>query len=393
MAKQRMGTRARLRRVETSLQARVSRVRSRLLPITQTALAAGVAYFIAHSIFGHPQPFFAPISVIIIVGMTGGERISKAWDISVGCVLGVLAGDLLFYRLGDGGWQIAVIVGGSLLIASFFSRSQLVNNQVASGSVLIATIMPPGGEVTGIDRTIDAVVGAIMAMLAVALLPQGPMGRARREVAKVMELTSSVLDDVASGLRDNDPDVIEDALRSIRASQTDVDAMTSALALGVESTRLSPFLWGSRRYVHSLGQVIAPVEMSVRTTRVLARRACTLCGDGDEVTAEQIEIIDALAKVCLEISEVYEVDSTKVQAVAIPHIVNDLRVLGGRCGMEVIPAHAALSAYVILAQCRSLIVDLLQVCGMSSESATAVLAPTSAHPKYPPEIYRESDSS
>ena len=91
--------------------------------------------------------------VVIIIGMTGGDRISKAWDIALGCIVGVLVGDLLFYRLGDGGWQIAVIVAGSLLIASFFSSSVLVNNQAAIGAILIATIMPPGAEVTGIDFT------------------------------------------------------------------------------------------------------------------------------------------------------------------------------------------------------------------------------------------------
>ncbi|WP_165165022.1 FUSC family protein [Corynebacterium qintianiae] len=387
MAKERMGTRARLKSVDLSLGARATRVRKRLLPILQTALAAGIAYWIASEIFGHAQPFFAPISVIIIIGMTGGERITKAGDISLGCILGVLVGDLLFYRIGAGGWQIAVIVAGALLIASFFSRSQLVNNQVAIGSVLIATIMPPGGEVTGIDRTVDAFVGAAVAMVTLALIPQGPVGTARREIAKVMELMSSVLDDVADGLRGGGAAVIDDALESIRGSQNDIDAMSTALASGAESARLSPFLWGSRRYVHSLELVIPPVDTAIRTTRVLARRAHILCGDRDEVSPEQIALIDALAKVCLEISDIYEVNSRKLQSVAIPRIVNELRVLGGRTGMDVIPDGGVLSAYVILAQTRSLIVDLLQVCGMSRESAAAVLTPTSTSPKYPPERY------
>ena len=387
MAKERMSTRERLQAVDLTLKARLARVRKRLLPIAQTAIAAGFAYWVASTVFGHARPFFAPISVIIIIGMTGGERITKAMDISLGCVLGVLVGDLLFYRLGEGGWQIAVIVGGALLIASFFSRSQLVNNQVAIGSVLIATIMPPGGEVTGIDRTVDAFVGAVVALLTLALIPQGPVGRARQEIAKVMELMSSVLDDVADGLRAGDSAVIDDALEPIRASQTDIDSMSSAIASGAESARLSPFLWGSRRFVHSLELVIPPVDTAIRTTRVLARRALILCGDGDKVTPEQIALIDALASACLEISDVYEVDSRKRQAVAIPRIVNDLRVLGSRAGMDVIPEDGVLSAYVILAQTRSLIVDLLQVCGMSRVSAAAVLVPTSTSPKYPPEQY------
>lgn len=387
MAKERMGTRARLLAVNESLSARVTRVRKRLLPILQTAIAAGVAFWIASEVFGHAQPFFAPISVIIIVGMTGGERISKALDISLGCVIGVAVGHLLFYRLGSGGWQIAVIVACALLIASFFSRSQLVNNQVAIGSVLIATIMPPGAEVTGIDRTIDAFVGAAVALVTLALIPQGPVGKARQEISKVMELMSSVLDDVADGLRSGNAAVIDEALDLIRGSQTDIDAMSSAVASGAESARLSPFLWGSRRYVHSLEMVIPPVDTAVRTTRVLARRAHILCGDNDRVTPEQIELIDALAKASLEISDVYEVDSRKLQSVAIPRIVNDLRVLGGRAGMDVVGDNGVLSAYAILAQTRSLIVDLLQVCGMSRVSAAAVLVPTSTSPKYPPEQY------
>lgn len=387
MAKERMGTRARLLSVDLSLSARVTRVRKRLLPIMQTAIAAGLAFWIASEVFGHTQPFFAPISVIIIVGMTGGERISKALDISLGCVIGVAVGDLFFYRLGSGGWQIAVIVACALLIASFFSRSQLVTNQVAIGSVLIATIMPPGAEVTGIDRTIDAFVGAAVALVTLALIPQGPVGKARQEISKVMELMSSVLDDVADGLRSGNEEVIEEALDLIRGSQTDIDAMSSAVASGAESARISPFLWGSRRYVHSLEMVIPPVDTAIRTTRVLARRAHILCGDNDRVSPEQIELIDALAKACLDISDVYEVDSRKLQSVAIPRIVNDLRVLGGRAGMDVVGKDGVLSAYVILAQTRSLIVDLLQVCGMSRESAAAVLEPTSASPQYPPEHY------
>ncbi|SDS85114.1 FUSC family protein [Corynebacterium timonense] len=388
MAKQRMSTRERLHQIDSSLHARFKRVVNRLLPITQIALAAGVAYWISTSIFGHGQAFFAPISVIIVIGMTGGDRITKAVDVSMGCIISVLVGDLLFANLGQGGWQIAVIVGGALLIASFFSKSQLVNNQVAIGSILIATIMPPGGEVTGIDRTIDALVGCTVAMLVLALIPQWPMSRARTEIAHVLKFMSSILDDVKKGLKERDEEVIAEALEAIRSSQSDVDSMATAIRSGQESARLSPFLWGARRYVMALSRVITPTDQAVRTTRVLARRAHVLCEDNDTVSDAQVEIIDCLARICLEISEVYEVNSRQLQARVIPEVVNELRGLGADAGMDVLDKDAVLSAHVILAQSRSLIVDLLQVCGMSRESAVAVLAPTSPTPKYPPELYK-----
>ncbi|MET3944472.1 FUSC family protein [Corynebacterium mucifaciens] len=387
MAKQRMGTRERLQLVDKSVQARVKRVRKRLLPIMQIGLASGFAYFLAHDLAGHPRPFFAPISVVIIIGMTGGDRVSKSVDMALGCILGVLVGDLIFYRLGDGGWQIAVIVAGSLLIASFFSSSVLVNNQAAIGAILIATIMPPGAEVTGIDRTIDAIIGCVVAMATIALIPQAPMQSARAEVSKVLGIMSSVLDDVADGMRDHNPDVIDEALELIRGTQTGIDDLAAAIKAGQETSLVSPFLWGTRRYINSLARVIPPVDNAVRTARVLARRARVLADDNDSATPAQIELLDSLSQVCLELSEVYDVNSRVAQATVIPQCVNELRAAGQKAGMDLIPENGVLSAYAILAQTRSLIVDLLMVCGMSHESALAALAPTSETPSVEPETF------
>ncbi|MCT1369367.1 FUSC family protein [Corynebacterium mucifaciens] len=387
MAKQRMSTRERLQLVDKSVQARVKRVRKRLLPIMQIGLASGFAYFLAHDLAGHPRPFFAPISVVIIIGMTGGDRVSKSVDMALGCILGVLVGDLIFYRLGDGGWQIAVIVAGSLLIASFFSSSVLVNNQAAIGAILIATIMPPGAEVTGIDRTIDAIIGCVVAMATIALIPQAPMQSARAEVSKVLGIMSSVLDDVAEGMRDLNPAVIDEALELIRGTQTGIDDLAAAIKAGQETSLVSPFLWGTRRYINSLARVIPPVDNAVRTTRVLARRARVLADDHDSTTPAQIELLDSLSQVCLELSEVYDVNSRVAQATVIPQCVNELRAAGQKAGMDIIPENGVLSAYAILAQTRSLIVDLLMVCGMSHESALAALAPTSETPSVEPETF------
>lgn len=387
MAKQRMSTRERLELVDKSLQARLKRVRKRFLPIMQTGLASGLAYYLAHDVAGHPRPFFAPISVVLIVGMTGGDRVSKSVDMALGCILGVLVGDLIFYRLGAGGWQIAVIVAGSLLIASFFSSSVLINNQAAIGAILIATIMPPGAEVTGIDRTVDAFIGCVVALATIALIPQAPMASARAEVSKVMGIMSSVLDDVAKGLRHGDAETIDEALEIIRGSQTGIDDLASAVKSGEEASRVSPFLWGTRRYINSLARVIPPVDNAVRTSRVLARRARVLVEDNDACSPQQVEILDTLAHVCLEISEVYDVNSRVAQANVIPECVNQLRGAAQNAGMSALPEDAVLSAYAVLAQTRSLIVDLLMVCGMSRESAVAALAPTSSTPRFEPESF------
>ncbi len=130
-----------------------------------------------------------------------------------------------------------------------------------------------------------------------------------------------------------------------------------------------------------------PVDNVVRNVRVLARRALVLVQDEDQVSERQLEIIDALAKYTLDLSEVYEVGTDVNQATEIPILVNQLRKLGAEASMDVVDEDTVLSGYVVLAQSRSIIVDLLQICGMSRASAVAVLSPTSDTPAYPPELW------
>nr|WP_290195969.1 FUSC family protein [Corynebacterium guangdongense] len=388
MASQRMGARQRLRAFDESLQTRLRRVRGRLWSILQVALGAGIAYWLAMSVLGHVQPFFAPITVVIVLGLSGGERINKAMEMALGCVVGVLVGDLMFLGAGSGGWQIAVAVAVALVVASFLSKSTLVSNQVAIGSILIVTIMPPGGESTGVDRTLDAIVGSAVAMIIIALLPTSPLAAGRREASKVLSMVSSVLDDVADGLRGGEERLVEEALIAARGSQKQINSMAAAARSGAESTRISPLLWSRRRNVRHLERVVAPADNAIRNARVLARRALVLVQDQDyaSVTEQQLALLDELSEIALTLSDVYAGRDQLDEAIEIPDLVNQLRSLGARSGIEAAGEDPVLSSYAVLAQTRSIITDLLEVCGMSRESAVAVLAPTSETPAFPPEV-------
>ncbi len=385
MAKLRIGTLERLKVVEGSVQSRARRVRKRAWLVLQAALAAGIAFWVAQTLFGHEIPFFAPIAVVIILGLSGGDRIRRAAELSLGVTVGVGVGDLLFTYLGAGAAQITAAVAISLLVASFLSKSALVSNQIAIGSILIATIMPPGTS-GGFDRMIDALVGSVIGLLTIALLPTSPLSSVRQEISKVLGIASSVLDDVATALEKNEPRELNAALTAIHDTQNDINSMLAAAKSGRESSTLSPLLWGTRRRVRSLELTLPPVDNTIRNARVLARRALVLCEDNDRVSQKQINIIDELADIAASLSDLYEVHAEVNEATEIPDLVQRLRVLGARADMTVLEEDSVLSAYVVLAQSRSIIADLLQICGMSRESSLAQLAPTSQTPAYPPEI-------
>lgn len=378
---------AQLKELEGSLAARAFRTRTSLISIIQASCSAGIAYFIATKVFGHEVPFFAPMAAVIILGLSSGGRIRRAVELSIGCSLGVGVGDLVILGIGTGDWQIALAVGVSLLIASFLSDSPLLVNQVATGSILIATIMPPGSA-SGPERMVDAVTGCVVGIIVMAIVPTSPLAGGRREVAKVLRIASSVLFDVASALQTGDAKRIEEALQQVRGSQAAINNMLLAKKAADESSKVSPFLWSYRRRVRSFALILSPVDNAVRNTRVLARRAMVLSQDGDKVSEGQIEIIRELAAVMMRLHDVYLKKAELSEAQEIPSIVKTLRTLGARGSLDVADG-GVLSAIVILAQSRSIIVDLLQVCGMSRESAVAVLIPTSEHPAFPPEIWIE----
>lgn len=389
MAKEKLTTRQRLVGIDRSLHARWDRLSSRFVYIAQATVGAGFAYWFAREVVGHHQPFFAPMSVVIVLGMSGGDRMRRAMEMAIGGVLGVGFGESLVMLLGSGSWQIPVLIGLGLIVSSLLTPSVLVANQVVIGAVLIATILPPGAEVGGPDRMIDALIGSIVALLAIALIPSSPLKEARREVHKVLGVASSVLQDVAEGIRKSDAAGIADARKAVSGTQSDINAMLAATKSGREAAEISPLMWTSQRNVRSLERILLPVDNCIRNVRVMARRALVLVEDGDSVSEEQIAIIEELSYIAQRLADVYEVKTRRNEAVEIPELVHALRELGARAGMDVVEGHEILSAYSILAQSRSIIVDLLMVCGMSRESAVATLRPTSTTPAYPPELWEE----
>ena len=297
-------TREQLRLVDKSLKARLTRIRNRLVFMLQCTIGAGLAFYVAHDFFGHAQPFFAPMAVIIILGLSGRDRLKRAVDMALGGVVGVLVGTLLVDALGTGPIHMTIIIGLALIIGSFFTSSQLVSNQIVIAAILIATILPPE-EMGGISRAIDAIIGAVIGLTMIVLIPSSPLRAGRSEVSKVLGITSLVLSDVAKGLEENDPETITEARDAVRGTQDDINNMLNATKGGAETARLSPFLWSSQRTVRSLERILTPVDNVVRGTRVLSRRALVLAEDGDQATPEQVEIIDELAEITMELSDLY----------------------------------------------------------------------------------------
>src|SRR5699024_9785418 len=158
----------------------------------QATIGAGLAYWVAHDFVGHPQPFFAPMSVVIILGLSGGDRLSRSFGLAIGGGLGVAVGDLPFQSArGNGPLAIPLFVLVALILGSILAKAVLVSQQIVIGSILIATILPPDVSNGGLERAIDALIGCVIGIITIALLPNSPLTNGRNEISKVLAIISS----------------------------------------------------------------------------------------------------------------------------------------------------------------------------------------------------------
>jgi uncharacterized membrane protein YgaE (UPF0421/DUF939 family) len=78
-----------------TLRQRFDHLRAVAPRLALVALAAMVSYLFARYIVGHPQPFFAPISAVLVMGVTAGRTVKRALQLAFGVALGIAVADLM----------------------------------------------------------------------------------------------------------------------------------------------------------------------------------------------------------------------------------------------------------------------------------------------------------
>ena len=351
------------------LKNRLRRLRVSLVPIVQCALAAGVSWWIAVEIFIHPDPFFAPIAAVISLGLSLGQRWRRAAELVGGVAIGILVGDLFISLVGEGAWQIMVVVALAMTVAVFLDDGPLVPMQAASSAALVATLLPPGG-VAGFHRALDALIGGLVGILVGALLPVNPASRARRDAAGVLATVRDAARQLATGLRERDEELIAAALESGRGTQAAINKMRSDMTGGREVTRISPLYWGSRMRLDRISATADPIDNAVRNFRIIARRSLGMTQRGVPVLPELIEIIDDLAGAFEVLRAMMMADPGDEPDQADAARV--IRSIVRKARIDLV-TNSDLSEAALLAEIRSLLVDLLMTAGLRRSSALATL--------------------
>jgi uncharacterized membrane protein YgaE (UPF0421/DUF939 family) len=214
--------------------------------LLQSAVAATAAWVIARYGLDHPEPFFAPVAAVIALNTTLGERGLHAVRLLYGVVVGILIGELGLLVLGQGAGTLGLATFVAMTIAYGVGGARITVAQAAVGAILTIAVGEPEA---GLDRFIDALVGAGVALVFTQVLfsPE-PVALVRRAEAAALNELAEGLDLTARGLEEGNEETgarAMERLRTVRDRLAEVSRMRRA---GARVARRS-LAWRSRRGV------------------------------------------------------------------------------------------------------------------------------------------------
>jgi uncharacterized membrane protein YgaE (UPF0421/DUF939 family) len=203
-----------------------SRTRNDAWPIVQGAGAAGIAWFLAYTVLGHPQPFFAPIAAVAALAVNIGERGQRVIGMLVGVVVGVVVAWVGLSLLGTSPLEVALIVAVAMLATRTLVSSIIGLIQSGASAAIVITLhsTTPAGE-----RVFDALIGGGVALVVSQVLfapsPRAILTNAGREALGAI---SEGLRESARALSENDDVAARAGLAQLRESRGSLDDLAEA---------------------------------------------------------------------------------------------------------------------------------------------------------------------
>jgi uncharacterized membrane protein YgaE (UPF0421/DUF939 family) len=335
------------------------RLRPHLAAILQTAAAALGAWWLAVLLLPNERPAFASIAAVVSLGITYGQRRSRAIELIGGVVLGIAVASVLLFLIGTGPWQIAVLVILAMSAALLFRGGELLVSEAAISAILLASFEPTTSGYSA-DRVLEGLIGGGVGLaVASLLLPPDPVSMVGQVAQTVFGKLGRTLEETARALQDSDPARAESALAAARGIDEDVEALEDMLIVAAETARFAPVRRGGLPHVQRYAQTMPQLDFAVRNTRVLARYAARQVRAGER--APQLAgAVRELADAVWVLAGQYEQPDRMTGA-------RELALRAARTAEDIHDREPSLMTTQIVAQVRSVAVDLVR----AAESLTA----------------------
>lgn len=353
------------------------RARIAFVPILQASVGAALAWAIAHDALGHPAPLFAPIATWVCLGFTKNRVPRNVVELGFGATVGVAVGEIVALSFGAGWWQMGLVGLMGALLGRLLDRGDLFTMQCATNG-LVAVGMSALGLPGGIGaRWVDALIGAVVAFVIAVLVPWTAAERPRRFARAALEEIAHTQEMLATALRARDVEDLRDVSSQLRALHEAVDDFDAVLRTAADIVNLNPVLWGERPQIEELQRMLRLTRRAENSLVMLVRQSIGF--------TEQLGNVPGSVSLLESASSATHSLAAAVGGRHRPEHARELltAIAGDSSPREVDSDDwrpAALRSLV-----RALVVDLLQLTGLSRADATARLNDTQGAPYRPEE--------
>jgi uncharacterized membrane protein YgaE (UPF0421/DUF939 family) len=327
-------------------------------------VAAGAAWTLASTI--HSQPFFAPVSAVISLGVARGRRTVRAIELTVGVAVGIAVADLLVHVLGGGTLVLMLVVALSMLAALLLGAGTILVNQAAISAILVVATLKPG-QGPSPSRLFDALIGGAIALLVgQVLFPRDPVRAMAKAARPVVSDLAVALTALSEALREGDEARARRALEIARDTDDDLAGFYDAVALARETFVLRRPGRRTRERLPLYAEAAQQMDYAVRNTRVLARRVLNAVRRGYRAPPELADAIALLGDAVMALG--HQLEDAEAAAAT-----RRLALEAAVKATSVLDQDPGLSMNVIIGQIRSTAIDLLRGSGLSGEEARNAL--------------------
>lgn len=342
----------------------IQRVIESIAPILQITLAALIGYSISHYGLGHAIPLLAVTVSITSLGFTRDARPRRVVETAAGMVFGIALSETLLTFFGHGLLQMAAVLLICFTLARFVNPSAAFALTVGIQSMLVFLLPPPEGGVY--VRSVDGIIGGLVALAVTALIPRNPRAMAIKDGDRLFDLFLASLASLRTALLNVDVKVADETLTRIRRSQPLVENWRLSLDSAISIARISPFMRKHREDLSDQVRLFRGMDLAMRNLRVVVRRVDFLLGDGQK-RPYLADLLEQISEGVSLLAEGLEQPEKRIQAQEqFTEVIHQLDPK--RFGIA-----DQLKEASVLLLLRPMLVDLLCASGMSEDDARAEL--------------------
>ncbi|QNE47822.1 FUSC family protein [Glaciihabitans sp. INWT7] len=335
-----------------------------IVPALQIVIASSTSYAVAHYLLGHAVPLLAVTVTISSLGFVRDARPIRVLETAIGIIIGIVLSEALLLTVGQGLWQVALVLMLTLIVARALSPSNAFAVAAGVQSMLVMLLpVPAGGPFV---RSIDGIIAGVVALIVTALLPRDPRRLARQDARRLFASLTEALDSLVVALERADEPSAERALERLRTTQPVIDSWAASLDSAAAIARISPFLRRRRPDLLAQTRVLRGMDLATRNLRVIARRIDFLVRDGAPrpgIASIMASLGTSVELLGQSLDDPLLADTVRVGLVAVAERLRPDTVVSG----------APVTDSVVILMMRPLLVDLLTAADLPAEKARALL--------------------